>query len=475
MAAPVLLFCTGAVLAETPDEFRQRQRREMEDFRNARQAEVVAFRDSVNHEYARFLEQQWEQMQTLRNTRSFTPPPLTFAPHPSEPPKEPEPPAIPESEPPMAPEPRQIPDEPSGRNASFYGKRLTLYKDSLQLPHLRSTSGRDVADYWRALSGDMNGIMEELGRVGNELGLDDWGAYRLAYELAPNYITGITANERVVFSVFMLSQRGFKCKMAESDGKLYPLLATANELFNLMYIELPRESTRYYVVTTDKIGNLNVCPADFPSASRMLDITPPQNLPLIGGSRSSLERTWQDYSGTEFCCSINYDPEIVRYLVSYPCLDFKKYAEGPVDRICMNSLMEQLNAQMENMDTIAKLNHLLHFAQFAFRYKTDLDNFGYEKWNFSDETLVAEYCDCEDRAILWSRLVKEMLGIETALVYYPGIHLAAAVAIKEAPGHATVSSANRKYVLCDPTYIGADIGMEMPTLAARNRNVIPLF
>lgn len=476
VTALVLLSSAGAAHSETPDEFRARQRREMEEFRNAQKTQVETFRDSINREYARFIEQQWEQMQTLRNNRSLTPLPLAFAPRPSDSIPAPKPAVIPEPQfPPAITEPRQIPNEPTGREASFYGKTLTLHEKSLQLTHLRSTSGRDVADYWRALSCNMNGIIDELRRIENELGLDDWGVYRLAYELAPYYINSITPDEQVVFSVFVLSQHGFKCKMAESNSKLYPLLATANELFNMPYIEFQHESMLYYVYTTDRLGRVNVCTAEFPSASQKLDLTPPRNLPPIGGKRSSMQRTWSDYTGAEYNCNINYDPEIVRYLDSYPCIDFKKYVEGPIDDIGMNYLFEQLNAQMENMDTAAKLNHLLHFVQFAFRYKTDDDNYGYEKWNFPDATLAADFCDCDDRAILWCRLVKELVGVETALVHYPGVHLAAAASIEATSGYATVTSANREYVLCDPTYMGANIGMEMPSLAGRPRTVIPLF
>lgn len=484
VVALVLLVSAGAAHAQTPEEHRSEIRQALREFLIRQKAEIDAFRDSINREYARFIEQQWEEMQAVRQNRSFTPPPLTFAPRPQEP--EPAPTVIPEPEPaptvipepetrPVVPEPEELPDEPSGREAVFFGKSVTLYQEPIRVPRLRSTAHRDVADFWRGLTGKMSDVIEDLGRIKNELDLDDWGAYRLAYELAPYYVGDITENERVVFSVFILSQRGFKCRMGQSGNKLYPLLATVDKLFNVWTIEIPRESTMYYVVTNDRLDHVNVCNADFPSASRKLDITPTRRLPDIGGSRSSITRSWDDYNGSDYSCTINYDPEIVRYLDSYPCIDFKKYAEGPVDSVGMSTLMEQLEAQMENMDTEAKLNHLLHFVQFAFPYKTDGDNYGYEKWNFPDATLVADFCDCDDRAILWCRLVKELVGVETALVHYPGIHLAAAAAIEAAPGQTTVSAQNRTYVLCDPTYMGADAGMEMPPLAGRSRTVIPLF
>lgn len=478
-----LLGGANTLHAETPDEFRERKSREMAEFRNTRKDEMITFRDSINQEYASFLEQQWKQMRTLRNNRSFTPPPLTFAPRPSNPIIQEDTPDTPGGEPtenldpenyPIFPEPI-IPEVPTGREASFYGRMLVLYQEPLHLPSLRSIKNKDVADYWRALSRNTSGILEELYRIESEIGLDDWGVYQLAYELAPCYVDGITPNERVVFCMFVLSQRGFKCKMAERGNKLYPLMASNNELYNTMYIEFSDESTRYYVVTTDNLDDVNVCSADFRSSINTLDIIPPSTLTHIGSNRRSINRTWSDYSGAEFSCNINYDPEIVRYLNSYPCIDFNYYVEGPIDNIGFNQLLEQLNTQMDNMDTTAKLNHLLHFVQFAFSYKTDQKNYGYEKWNFPDATLAENFCDCEDRAILWSRLVKELVGVDVALVHYPGVHLAAAVAIDTTADYTTVSSSNRTYVLCDPTYLGANIGMEMPSLIDYSRTIIPLF
>ncbi len=484
MAALALLESANVVHAsEPPEDFSARQKREIAEFRKVRQGEINAFRDSVNREYAGFIEAQWEQMRTLRNTRSFTPPPLCFAPRPSDRMPKEDPhvneniaPDLPEPETPiMDLKPEEIPDVQTGRQTSFYGRDLTLYNNCLHLPHMRSANSRDVADYWRALSSNMNDIIEEFNRIENEIGLDDWGVYRLAYELAPCYINGITPNERVVFSVFVLSQRGLKCKMAENNNKLYPLLASKDELFNTLYIEFSDDPSRYYVITRDFLDDVNVCTADFRSANRILDFTPPRSLPHIGGVRKSMNRKWTDYQGAEFSCSINYDPNLTCYLSSYPCIDFKKYAEAPIDDTCMNHLNKQLNAQMENMDIGAKLNHLLHFVQFAFDYKTDDDNYGYEKWNFPDETLVSDFCDCDDRAILWCRLVRDLVGVKTALVLYPGQHLAAAASIEAAPGQTSVKSGGCAYVLCDPTYIGADIGMEMPSLVGCSHKVIPLF
>ena len=64
----------------------------------------------------------------------------------------------------------------------------------------------------------------------------------------------------------------------------------------------------------------------------------------------------------------------------------------------------------------------------TFEYKLDSEMWGVaDRAFFPDETLHYPYRDCEDGAILFTRLVRDLLGLPSALVYYPG-HLAAAVA-----------------------------------------------
>lgn len=80
---------------------------------------------------------------------------------------------------------------------------------------------------------------------------------------------------------------------------------------------------------------------------------------------------------------------------------------------------------------------------------------------FADETLYYPYCDCEDRSILFSRLVRDLLGLDVVLVYYPG-HLATAVNLTEGDIKGDyLTLGDRRYVVRDPTYINAPAGHTM--------------
>ena len=88
-------------------------------------------------------------------------------------------------------------------------------------------------------------------------------------------------------------------------------------------------------------------------------------------------------------------------------------------------------------------------------------------------TLFYPYCDCEDRSILYSRLVRDLLGLDVILVYYPG-HLATAVKFEEELKGDYIQLGTDKYLVCDPTYIGACIGMTMPDMDNNSAKVILL-
>jgi hypothetical protein len=116
---------------------------------------------------------------------------------------------------------------------------------------------------------------------------------------------------------------------------------------------------------------------------------------------------------------------------------------------------------------------MLHWTQTGFKYKLDEEVWGIDRPFFGEESLFYPYCDCEDRAILLSHLVRDLLGLDVILVYYPG-HLAMATNFLDDVDGDYILLNNKKYVICDPTYIGASIGETMPNMDNKTATVIEL-
>ena len=59
--------------------------------------------------------------------------------------------------------------------------------------------------------------------------------------------------------------------------------------------------------------------------------------------------------------------------------------------------------------------------------------------------------------------MRDLLGLDVILVYYPG-HLAAAVAFPSDVAGEYIDYIGRRFTITDPTYIGAPVGLSMPDL-----------
>ena len=75
--------------------------------------------------------------------------------------------------------------------------------------------------------------------------------------------------------------------------------------------------------------------------------------------------------------------------------------------------------------------------------------------------------------MLFSRLVRDIVGLDVVLLYYPG-HLAAAVEFNEEVLGDYLLYDKRKYIVCDPTYIGAPVGRTMPNMNNEEAQIIIL-
>ena len=136
-------------------------------------------------------------------------------------------------------------------------------------------------------------------------------------------------------------------------------------------------------------------------------------------------------------------------------------AKTPFEQEVSQPLLNAIKDIVNGLSEQEAVRKLLNWTQTAFVYKLDNEVWGYDRAFFPVETLFYPYCDCEDRSILLSRIIADVLGLESILVLYPG-HLAIAVNFHEHTDGDYIEFEGRRFVVCDPTYIGAPIGMTMP-------------
>lgn len=342
----------------------------------------------------------------------------------------------------------------------FYGDSLSVRtKKSFSL---NSISEIGVADAWNEMSDSrFDATLEDCLRIRDEHRYCDWAYLQMVYSFAEKYTS--SEDKATVLAAWLLCQSGYKIRLARADKHLYLLFASDYTIFG----------ANRYTVKNEKFYGFN-CPASsveiadecrFPKERGVSFSFSEQ--PVLGTDYSKV-RKLQSKEYQQACVESRVNQNLLKFLATYPDTQYGEnymtrwamYAEAPLDILCKNSLYPSLREAIRGHSEVEAANILLNFVQTAFKYETDDTVWGHDRIFFSEETLFYDYCDCEDRAILFSRLVRDLLGLDVALVYYPN-HLATAVRFNaEVPGSYFTYDAS-KFTVCDPTYIGAPVGAVM--------------
>ena len=316
----------------------------------------------------------------------------------------------------------------------------------------------------------------------------DWAYYQMLLALT-NKFYGNHTNEATLTLAFLYSQSGYKMRMAHDGKTLYMIVASQYNMFGKSYFYVDGEW--YYLLENIKDGDkLNICKAKFPKESAMsLQIFARQEF----SEKPINERTITSLKNPDFSFTIHSNKNYIDFFDTYPAsytngnfmTRWAMYANTPLEKGITTQLYPQMRAKLQGMTPLEQVQQLLWWVegktdikktnpnQGCFLYAYDDDVWGRDRAFFGEETFFYPYCDCEDRAILLSHLVRDLVGLDVVLVYYPG-HLAMAVEFKEPVQGAGYMVNGRKFIVCDPTYIGADVGEEMPNVKGKGANVILL-
>lgn len=448
-----------------------------------------AYYDSINREFAQYLAEAWPDYPLKKKEPPIKKPvpPTVYKPdtprtlparQPVKHTEKPQPPRVPPVDKSKIPANRPLPKIPvavpdNSLRLSFYGTQVALAKAACNLPRLAGADEQSVANYWNALT-QLPYIdwTNEIRQLQSSLSLNDWGMYLLINRTFEAKFPGRPDNEQTVFTVFTLNQLGYKAKIGRSHQKLLPLIAFNCNVFNATFFRYGNENGTVYTVYNPGHADLTTiqsCRMEYGGATRLMDMSL-TTIPAL-----YTQAALQPLKVGEQSYNLSYDKNYMQLLGTYPCVDFRLYAESTPSEAFLQSMEKQLRPLVHNKSQEEAVNALLRFVQYGFKYKTDDEQFGYERWFFPEETVASAYSDCEDRAILFSQLVRRLLNMKVVLVYYPGRHLATAVHFDNPDTTGDYLNVDgKKFLICDPTYIGATLGMGMPQLRQVPIEVIKL-
>ena len=439
------------------------------------------YKEGVLADYATYLKGVWERFETFKGIkRQETPKPKVLPkgydepvtnPVTTVPQEQPEPEVQPSPQPvdrpkqATSPTPSTPVDPPVRMEQipfSFYG--ITLKGPKAEFPPLPSLDKQHLSSAWTAYQKrSAKEVVPSLGNMVQNMHLNDWLTVDMVRHYADKLLASHSGSDRILLQHTILTTMGYDVRLAKTDEELLLLIPFTQMIYERPFIEM--NGHKYFTFkdskspSTESLKPIYTCKiaADV-DAGRYVN-------PLISGGIII------QHTGTDHPCVLNYQDITIKTIVNtpvmemfrhYPQMDIPCYAKSSILPLLREDLLKQFRPYIAHLSKPDAARKLLHFIQHAFQYATDGDQHGYEKSYFVEENFYYPKNDCEDRSILFAFLVRNLLGLDVHLVQYPG-HECTAVCFNDptVQGDGYIYQ-QKRYIICDPTYIGAGIGMCMP-------------
>lgn len=483
VTAILLPMYAYAAAADDFDVFRREQREAAQKIK----AEFQEFKDQQDREFADFLKGKWSEFDAFKGnvrikepkpkqipvfvpvTRPIGPTTAPVAPRP-EPvviaPVIPPVVLVPPAPPSLAPLPKTSPSA-NTLEILFFGNAVTLNVDPQWKKYRLSSDAKSEAmsDFWAMMSSSQyEPTLQAINNIQRELNLDDWGGVTL-WRAAVQGLQTERKSEQNLLLWFFLVKSGYDVRLGYVGADVHLFVAMKQAVYATKYIKVG-EQTYYAVLASDhgdSIRSFYTYEASYPNKLKPLNI---QSAATGFTKAVTAQRELKfDYKDKPIKISVPYDRQLVQYLDTFPQSEFELYFDTSGSALLRSGLLSELKKYTSTMNDEEAAEFLLTFVQQAFPYKNDEAQFGREKYFFIEESLYFPFNDCEDRSILYAWLVRELVGIKVVGLLYPG-HMTTALALKNGKaGDATIEYKGERFVIADPTYIGAPVGTAMPSYA----------
>ena len=463
---------------ESFDDFMGDLNANFDDFNQSMQQDFENFRNQINEAYANFLREAWKQFDAdapIPQPKEKDVPPVIKPqedkpqPRPREDrvlPIKPVVVTIPKAEP--QPEPIEpIEEQPKGDATQYvdftvFGTQCRIRFGDEERFRLPAVNKDAIADLWvRLATPAYNNTLHDCLQLRRDHQFSDW-AYLHLLDSASQACLG-KSNEATLLMAYLYCQSGYKMRMGIADNRLFMLFGSKHVLFNRSYYTI---GDCYYYPYGGNAEKLYICEVPFPQEQPLSMLLPQEQR---FDYEASAPRSLKSAAFPKVLVEATVNKKALSFYASYPPSMINEnqqtlwamYANMPMPKAISQTFMAAMKEKIAGLSQLEAMERLLNFVQTAFVYEYDDKVWGYDRAFFPEETLYYPYCDCEDRSILLSRMVRDLLGLRCVLIHYPG-HLAMAVQFTDDVNGDCIMLQGEKFTVCDPTYIGAHVGETMP-------------
>jgi hypothetical protein len=340
----------------------------------------------------------------------------------------------------------------------FFGSQLGYDID----PNIKSAkfyppNQEGIAKFFDTVaSSDYDKLVRSIAQTKETMKLNDWGVYLLVNDISGQVFSNI--DEAKLLSWFLFNKLGYDVKVGIAKNNIVLMHYSKKLIYSTPSYTF--SNRKFYVVANyskGSVGKLSTYKQSYPDATKSLDL----GLDVLPKLEQSLKSKTLSFhlNGKMYSAAYQYNQNLVDFMSTYPQADYATFFNAPLDEVTYTSLANDIKKYIEGEKASVAMNFVLNFVQSAFDYEVDQKQFGREKVMFAQETLYFDKSDCEDRAILFAYLIRELFHIGVIGVKYKD-HMATALYVPMSGD--SVQDGKRQYVVADPTYINANIGMSMP-------------
>lgn len=334
-----------------------------------------------------------------------------------------------------------------------------------------------IADFWDEVSRiDHTPIINYLNGVRRDLALNDWGFLLLIHDFSETVYGRKNYKLVNLYHWFLLTRAGYKVRVGYDQHNVYLLFAVRHKVFNTQYYTLDGEA--FYLINLDNSqqnpSSIFTYSGNHQGQNKRLDLSI-DALPRFSQSMQTENKILEfEYQDSLYSIPVSVDKNLIDYFEHYPVTELPLYFNASLGTASKNNLYKVLAPAIKEMNEVEAVNFLLRFVQKAFAYKTDQLQFNREKYMLPEETLFYPYSDCDDRAILFANLVRDLTGLEVVGLRYSR-HLATGVAFKNSVVQGDYHTRfDTKYYVADPTYVNAPVGLTMSRYQNETPEIISL-
>jgi len=352
---------------------------------------------------------------------------------------------------------------------TFYGTNINIeYDPNMRQSYLGDAKPEKIANFWEAESKTNHyRTVNDLLDMKNYLQLPDWGYLKLVESFSKSISPD--KNSATMLAWFLMNKSRYKVKLAYSRIQMYLLIPSEDLIFRTRYYTF--DNIKYYLFDNNA-PKVYTYTGNYPDAKMLLNMHISAS-PVFHVNSISKQYNFE-YDDRPYQYNITINRNLVDFYKDYPPCDVSVNFQTPLSKTLFNSIQQNIKPLIAGKSKLDAANILLRLVQKSFQYKTDQEQFGVEKYFYPEEVFYYPASDCEDRAVLYTNLVQNLLNLPAIGLKYPG-HMSSAIYMPEKQNGDQVIFKGKRFVISDGTYENAPVGMCMSQFRNTTPQIIELL